>query len=126
MDALTTRAHLRQPAASDAELEQAVTILGLTYSLSTRWTSFVAVSEKIVNADPAGTKTAGVPLHKVDGVTAKAYGRMGGSSPSIPSSQRAFNSFSGGSTPEPGLLGGLAVLTLAGLAGLYRRRRTGS
>ncbi len=43
---------LRTSGLGDAALKAAVTDLGLKFSLVTQWTSFVAVSERRVNADP--------------------------------------------------------------------------
>jgi Ca-activated chloride channel family protein len=109
MRLMNTASHLRNPSRSDDEIRRDVTELGLTYSLATRWTSFVAVSQKVVNAEPELAQSADVPLHMVEGVTKYAY---------------PASNFSGGSTPEPGVLGGLAALTLAGLFAAYRRRRS--
>jgi len=109
----------------DAEIEAAVTDLGLTYALTTNWTSFVAVSRKVVNATPESAHDAQVPLPKVAGVSEKAYGQAKG-----PGSRQAANNgyrqftqnFTGGSTPEPPLMLGALILMIAGLAGLFRRR----
>ena len=117
MRVLATHPNFRKPYRIDAEIESDVTDLGLTYSLATRWTSFVAVSKKIVNSEPELSGSADVPLHMVDGVTEKAYGTF---QPGL--SAKPAGNFSGGSTPEPGILGGLAVLTLAGLYAARRRR----
>ena len=117
MRVMTTQPNLRDPARSNEAIEKDVTELGLRFSLATRWTSFVAVSEKIVNSEPALTGSADVPLPMVDGVTESAYGARQASLPT-----RYAGNFSGGSTPEPGVLGGLAVLTLAGLFAARRRR----
>lgn len=93
--------------ARDAEAE--VTRLGLAHRLATRWTSFVAVSRRVVNATPGEAVDADVPLPQVAGVPASAY----------PSS------IAGSSTPEPGMVAGLAVIAaVAGLA-VGRQRRSG-
>ncbi len=92
-------------------LQAEVTQLGLDYSLVTRWTSFVAVSERIVNADPAGTATRQVPLPRVAGVGPTAYGPAGAGP----------GGFKGQATPEPGT--GAALLALAGGAFVWLRRR---
>lgn len=86
--------------------EAAITRLGLAFGLQSRFTSFVAVSERVVNA--TGTsKPASVALPKVSGVPASAYPR-----------------FSGASTPEPETVFGLGVLAmLAAVQALRRRRR---
>lgn len=119
MHELTAEPGLRKDSRSDADIMRDITDLGLTYSLATRWTSFVAVSKKVVNTEPALAGSANVPLPMVEGVTENAYGTQQASLPT----QTAGN-FSGGSAPEPGVLGGLAVLTLAGLFAARRRRRS--
>ncbi|SMX46565.1 VIT and vWA domain-containing protein [Actibacterium lipolyticum] len=84
-----------------------ITKLGLEFSLQTQNTSFVAVSQTVVNSSGAAAEPVGVPLPMVSGVSKQAY----------PSG------FSGSSSPEPETLLGLlltAVMTLLGL----RRRRT--
>lgn len=99
----------------DPVAEDRITALGLDFSLQTRFTSFVAVSIKIYNNDPARTVKADVPLPQVLGVSQSAYPNTGGS--------QMAASFSGGATPEPA--SSLALIT-AGLGagwGLYRRRR---
>ena len=119
MRLMTTQLHLRQPPRSNAEIESDVTDLGLSFSLATKWTSFVAVSKKVVNTEPALAQSGNVPLHMVEGVTEKAYGTQQAALPT----QSAGN-FSGSSALEPGVIGGLAVLTLAGLFVARRRRRS--
>ena len=119
-----TRPHSLRQSELEAEiLKRKVTDLGLAYSLTTQWTSFVAVSEKVVNGTPQATRTAAVPLPMVKGITGKAYPRKRTVSFSPPPGQRASRNFGGSPAPEPELIGGLAVLTLAGLASLARRRR---
>jgi Ca-activated chloride channel homolog len=130
---------LRASRQEDTALKAAVTDLGLKFSLVTQWTSFVAVSERKVNADPASARSADVPLPMVNGVEASAYpnaGRQAGlgasrivpaggplieaRGPVVPSSQPAF---SGGAAPEPEHLVGLgliALLLLWRLRGLSR------
>lgn len=119
MRVMTTNPGLRQPSRGNAEIESDVTDLGLDFSLATRWTSFVAVSKKVVNTEPALAQSANVPLPMVEGVTEAAYGAQHASLPT-----QAAGNFSGGSAPEPGVIGGLAVLTLAGLFAARRRRRS--
>lgn len=131
---------LRTSYQADDALKAAVTDLGLKFSLVTQWTSFVAVSERKVNADPASARDTNVPLPMVKGVEPSAYpaapGRqaaLGGSrivaasappassGPFVPSSQPGF---SGGSAPEPEHMLGLglvALLLLWRLRGLARR-----
>jgi len=86
------------------KIKQKITQLGLEYSLVTKWTSFVAVSNMIYNKKPESAKSSQVPLPKVKGVTSKAYGV-----------------FSGSSTPEPQILVSFLIIAIAGL--LARRRR---
>ena len=100
---------------SDDELKQKVIDLGLKHSLATRWTSFVAVSTKIVNKNPESAQDSQVPLPMVKGVGPKAYGQL-------PSVKMAHN-FSGSSVPEPATWAGLLVISLAALALLKRRQR---
>ena len=104
---LKTPAEVRTVKVSDDDLKQRVVKLGLDFSLMTQWTSFVAVSKKVVNARPQGTREASVPLPMVKGVTAMAYPQA----------------FSGGSVPEPATTGGLVVLGSAAAAGLRRKRK---
>ena len=91
-------------------IKQAITDLGLKYALQTKHTSFVAVSERIVNADPDAAQPARVPLPMVKGVKASAYPQAG---------------FSGYSTPEPSTwLGILTMLAIGGVLSLRRRWRS--
>lgn len=93
-------------------IEEKVTRLGLDFSLLTRWTSFVAVSEKIVNKNPDEAVDTQVPLPIVKGVTAKAYPNAG--------------NFSGSAVPEPeeSLVFILMALILAALGvRRYRQRK---
>lgn len=87
--------------------EATITDLGLRYSLQTRYTSFVAVSERVVN-DTGQSMSAAVPLPMVAGVEATAYPSGG---------------FSGTSTPEPETLFGLVTLAALGAVRFARRRR---
>src|SRR5690606_31811187 len=47
---------------TESQIEERVTELGLQYALVTDWTSFVAVSQRIVNANPGEARDADVPL----------------------------------------------------------------
>jgi Ca-activated chloride channel family protein len=118
---------MRASGQADTGLKAAVTDLGLKYALVTQWTSFVAVSERKLNADPASARSADVPLPMVKGVEPSAYPNavspagLGPSrivpagslievrAPLAPSSQPGF---SGGATPEPGHLVGLGLVAL--------------
>ena len=100
---------------TDNELKQKVIQLGLKHSLTTRWTSFVAVSQKVVNKSPQNAKDSQVPLPMVKGVGPKAYGQQ--------APMKMAQNFSGSSVPEPATWAGLMVIGLAALALLKRRQR---
>jgi len=105
----------RRPAMlSDADIKQQVTALGLEFALVTRWTAFVAVSERVYNAAPDVTDTRDVPLSMVKGVAASAY----------PSTHPSAPAFGGYAAPEPGAWASLALLTgLLGWFAFSRARR---
>ena len=105
---------------SDREIEAEVTSLGLSHSLVSEWTSFLAVSRKVVNTEPDTAQNAAVPLPQVAGVTERAYGNVA-TRQAHPGTDVAR--LKGGSTPEPPLLIGVGILLLAGLVGLFRRQR---
>ena len=96
---------LRPDQETDTRLKQRITQLGLDYALVTQWTAFVAVSEKVYNADPDATGTRPVPLAQVKGITENAYG----------------GSYTGYATPEPQTIFGL--LLVAGMLGWFVARR---
>jgi len=101
---LTTGAQRRGAEAVDADvLKQRITELGLQFALTTPWTAFVAVSEKIYNPHPATTPTLPVPAAQVQGTTERAYGI-----PAAPLASAAV--FTGGGTPEPAALFGLSLM----------------
>lgn len=122
---------MRSSDVSDARIEQRVTKLGLDHSLVTQWTSFVAVSQKVVNTAPSNNVDADVPVPLVKGVSHKAYPKgdqkmrkaQSGVSGSRKHMQLAMNTpaaapfsgpvFSGGSTPEPEHILALLVLILS-------------
>jgi Ca-activated chloride channel family protein len=123
---------LRASKLSDEELERRVTQLGLTHSLVTQWTSFIAVSRKVVNTAPENAISADVPLPMVDGVTDKAYPQQRGAraqlAPNFGQPVKAeapgmVVAFSGGSTPEPEQILGLIMLLLMLGGALVRRAR---
>lgn len=91
---------------TDSRLEQEITDLGLAYSLQSRFTSFVAIAERKLNADPASAMQKSVPVPQVSGVSAQAY-------PSL--------NLSGSSTPEPEGVFGILMIMFA-LAARFRRR----
>lgn len=111
---------------ADNELKNKVTELGLNFSLTTQWTSFVAVSEKIVNQHPEQAEHSNIPLPMVKGVTAKAYGDN--AQPSVTATAQPMmlaQNFSGSSAPEPSTLAGLFIITVMGVWTCYRRRQLG-
>ena len=112
MHQFITPKQLRPDAVTNDQLKAAVTELGLSYGLATRWTAFVAVSKKIYNQTPAAARDADVALPKVAGVSRNAYG---------PPSTGPITGFA---APEPGLWLSLptAVLILAVLRRRARRR----
>jgi Ca-activated chloride channel family protein len=85
--------------------ETEITRLGLDFSLQTRNTSFVAVSQRIVNADGQAATPAGIPLPMVSGVSAAAYPQ----------------GFAGSSSPEPHAIIGFLMVAAMTLLGLRRR-----
>ncbi|MFV0361365.1 VIT and vWA domain-containing protein [Tropicimonas sp.] len=85
--------------------EEAITRLGLDFGLQSRFTSFVAVSEQVMNPTGAAQQ-ASVALPQGVGVPATAY-----------------PGFSGSSTPEPQAFLGLIVLGALTAVRLHRRRR---
>ena len=98
----TSPPELRTIRVSDADLQERVTQLGLSYALVTNWTSFVAVSQRVVNANPGSAHDADVPLAMPEGVGPGAYGMEAGAPIGM--------NFSGSSTPEPGTLALLTML----------------
>ncbi len=113
-DYTTTPTALRTLPLSTSELQERVTQLGLDYALVTDWTSFVAVSRRVVNENPDAARNADVPLPMPAGVPAEAYGEV-----MMPAT------FGGASAPEPGfyaLLALLAALALLGFRGELARR----
>lgn len=102
----TSPAELRVTSLNEQQIEQRVTELGLQFALVTDWTSFVAVSRRVVNENPNAARDTDVPLPMPAGVGPAAYGEFGGAS-----------------TPEPGMLALLALMLLIVFFGL---RRTGA
>jgi Ca-activated chloride channel homolog len=97
----------RQIAVNDRpdEASAEITKLGLEFSLQTQNTSFVAVSEKVVNTSGTAATRASVPLPMVSGVTENAYPQ----------------GFAGSSSPEPAAI--LGFLVIAAMTVLALRRR---
>lgn len=87
-------------------IKEAVTELGLDFHLATRWTTFVAVSEKVYNEESADGDPLPVANHQVKGVSNSAY----------PQGQ----TFVGHGAPEAGTWLGLLVLLLHGFIYLAR------
>lgn len=126
MRELMTPANLRTGGRSNADIETRVTELGLKHSLATQWTSFVAVSQKVFNIDPAAAVDTSVPLPMVKGVGPGAYGvNTRQAAYPMPSGTQVAGlpQFSGGSTPEPETLFGLILVMLSIALGLRRRRK---
>lgn len=98
---------------SDAQLQQAVTALGLEFALVSKWTAFIAVSEAIYNDAPAGTQSRRIPLARVAGVSNAAYGQTNPAA------------FAGNAAPEPAALAAM-LLTGALVFGWWRRHRVGA
>ena len=79
--------------AEDGRLKEEITQLGLQFSLQSRFTSFVAVSQKIYNKTPKNTKSAQVPLPRVSGVSTSAYPNLNLSGSSTPEPEVMFSMF---------------------------------
>jgi len=107
-DYTTTPVSLRTLQVSTSELQERVTQLGLDYALVTDWTSFVAVSHRVVNDSPNAARNADVPLPMPAGVQAEAYG------------ETAAN-FGGSSAPEPGFYALMALLASVLMFALRRK-----
>ncbi|TAN68018.1 MAG: VWA domain-containing protein [Methylobacter sp.] len=121
MRQINTPQYLRSDAIVDEAIKAKVTDLGLNFALTTRWTAFVAVSQKIVNEHPEQAGQSNVPLPMVKGVGAKAYGDNPKQTAPAQSMMVAQN-FSGGSAPEPSTLAGLVIVTVIGAWTWHRRR----
>ena len=121
MDDLASPVDWRESGLSDDEIQSGVTELGLDFSLVTKWTAFVAVSEKIYNDHPENLSRRDVPLPMVEGVTELAYGEKPRLTTIVAGSPSA-GGLAGASTPEPGTVG-LLVTAAAAVAALRRKRR---
>ena len=97
----------RQIAVGDGsrQADQEITELGLAFSLQTQNTSFVAVSERIVNATGVDGVEKSVPLPMVSGLSVNAYPQA----------------FAGSSSPEPHAILGFLTLFAMTLLGMRRR-----
>jgi Ca-activated chloride channel homolog len=91
---------LRNEKISNRKIRDKVIKLGLKYSLVTKWTSFVAVSRKVINPRPENVSNTQIPLPKVKGITYKAYGNI------------YAQNFAGSSVPEPKTIFGLVLIIL--------------
>ncbi|MEM7099409.1 MAG: VIT domain-containing protein [Pseudomonadota bacterium] len=100
MHHLATPNEIRSPRTEDSQLVQEITELGLRHALVTQWTSFVAVSRRVVNEHSKANLDTDVALPKVAGVTAAAY--------------PTGNAMTGYGAPEPGVW----LTLLAAVAGL--------
>lgn len=105
MNQLMTPDLLRETPLDDEDLKNRVTQLGLTHDLATKWTSFVAVSEKVVNPNPEDNAEGKPTEPQAKNVTSKGYDRQGGRH----------------EAPEPSILGGLLMALLVGLGVVGRR-----
>jgi Ca-activated chloride channel family protein len=101
--------NLRKSGQADDALKAAVTDLGLKFSLVTQWTSFVAVSQRKVNPDPASSVDTSVPLHMVKGVQPSAYPVATRTAPIVPSQKTTYG---GSAVTEPEHLFGLMLIAL--------------
>jgi Ca-activated chloride channel family protein len=127
---------------SDGELKLKVTTLGLNHSLATKWTSFVAVSRRVVNAQPEVTPDTNVPLPMVKGLSPNAYPKgVAGSNATPKAYPRSVSllgaskiskvngkviqvsMMAGNSTPEPAAVMGMFTVCTAGLITLWFIRR---
>lgn len=108
----TGPAELRTLGMSESQLQERVTQLGLDFALVTDWTSFVAVSRRVVNNNPNATRNADVPLPMPAGVGPGAYGEM-----------QMSSTFGGASAPEPSFYALMALLALMGFFALRNRTR---
>jgi len=101
---------------TDKTLQEQITQLGLAHSLVTRWTAFIAVSEKIYNLNPSQTQQSTVPLAHVKGVNHHAYGQPQTQTPSSTQPQ-----FSGHAAPEPAFMFGLLLMFIVFLVFVWKR-----
>ena len=120
MDKLMAPQPLRPNHESDREIEETVTALGLSHSLMTQWTAFVAVSSRIANAVPQVTADAAVPLPLPAGM--QPQGMPAPMAMAQPAQSTPGGGFSGSSTPEPATWA--ALLLLLAMAGWQLRRRS--
>jgi Ca-activated chloride channel family protein len=124
MRQINTPTALKNTKLNNHELKQEVINLGLKHSLATRWTSFIAVSQKVVNDNPEEAVDSLVPLPMVKGVTSKAYGttsKIHAMKKAKPHMQLAQN-FHGNAVPEPSTWAGLLIITLAAITFFMRRK----
>jgi Ca-activated chloride channel family protein len=82
-----------------------ITELGLTYSLLTQYTSFIAVDQRVRNPNPSQTPQVDQPSPLPEGVSDQAIGAE------VPS------------TPEPGTIAALLVVLGVVVAGVWPSRR---
>ncbi len=120
---------LRRSGLSNGQLQSEITKLGLAHAIVTQWTSFVAVSQQIVNPDPASAVAGNIPLPMVKGVGPSAYPKARQAKRTVghrmahraPIAQPNARQFSGGSTPEPEQMLGLLLLIIT-IGGMLLRR----
>lgn len=104
---------LRASGLSQRDIEARVTQLGLDFALVTDWTSFVAVSRRVVNDNPGAAANADVPLPMPEGVGPGAYGEHA----------MMMNQFGGSSAPEPAFWALLTLLSAMAAIAAARRLR---
>lgn len=117
--------HMRTGDANENGLKEKVTKLGLDFSLTTQWTAFVAVSQKIVNEHPEQAEHNNVPLPMVKGTTAKAYGENSQQRLTAAQPMMVAQNFSAGAAPEPSTIIGMMLMAVIGTWTLYRRQKPG-
>jgi Ca-activated chloride channel family protein len=91
-----------------ATLKDEIIALGLSHSLQSKFTSFVAVSKRVYNQEPDATQTKAIALPKVSGMSKIAY----------PST------VTGSSTPEPETVFGFLLALLMGLGRFHKTLRS--
>ena len=96
---------LREDQVTNEQIQAAITDLGLSYGLTTRWTSFVAVSRARYNKSPQQSLDGQVALPKVAGVSRLAYAQQ----------------TVGGAAPEPGVW--WTLVALFGLLAWHLRKQ---
>ncbi len=113
MRQINTPDRLKTGALRNDDLKAKVVRLGLKHSLTTQWTSFVAVSQQVVNKGLQAAKNSNVPLPMVKGITKNAYPEA---------NSNTVQQFTGSSVPEPTTWAALLLIGLAGFS-VFRLRK---